>query len=176
MMSLPYVFPRLLLLAFLMLPFLLRETSSRWEPYPAVLLPVGDGLLDVRSPDVRFERTEVAAVLENGREVELDMEALLSPIPSQYWEDIVRHRFGLQRDQRDRTRTARFGIWSISVGRIDRPTDRETLAWLHGRLAERDIHDARAIRIRRVDVTYGLDGRSQVGRTVREHYDIDLAY
>ena len=169
-----FLLPRVALAAFLVVPFTLKLAGSRWEPYPAVLMPVGAALFDLRQPELTFTQTEIQALDADGREHAIDMARLLRPLRAHQWGDILVNHFGLGTKK---TFRARLGTWTVvSTRGVQSPANEaHTREWLRRRIAEQGVRDAVTLRVRRFTLSVDTHQRSRSTRQLASSYDVDLA-
>ncbi len=143
--------------ALLVVPFGLRLLSPHLEPYPAVLLPSGAGVIPVDGDVVSFERLALVGVdAASGEEKELAPDAFLAPAPLQYLRAITGNHFGLE-TEREREVALRGLPFAIVFERpeiTDAERD-EARAWLRARLRDAGCDDA-LLRVRRYRTHYDV--------------------
>lgn len=144
---------RVLLLAALVLGFLLRETSPDLEPYPAVLLPAGTGVVTRTEGTVRFGRLELVGIGHDGTQRVLDPESFFDPIPVHYWTYIARRGFGV----------------SISTPQV------ETLEWMRSRASSQGVSRPTAVRVRYVVFRIDVEGDTVIDQNVADALEVPLA-
>lgn len=165
---------RLILLLGLILPFLLREVSSSLEPYPAVLQPSGATKISVSEGVLRFHKTELIAILNDGTEQSLDPNRFFDTIPNQYWTHIARNGFGLSQPK---SRSFSLGIWTLSATTIleaDPVERKDVLNWLNTRLIALGITEANKLRVQQVRTLFDIDRRMTIKSEITEQIDVEL--
>lgn len=78
---------------FLLFPFIFKLLSKE-EIYPAVILPAGQTVLNIKDGTIGTMYTDILALTEIG-EVSLDIPQLFNPIPNLYTRYIYENNFGL---------------------------------------------------------------------------------
>lgn len=144
---------RVLLLTALVLGFVLREVSPELEPYPAVLLPAGPGVVARTDGNVSFSRLELVGVGHDGAERVLDPRTFFDPVPVGYWTHVARRGFGVSRSA----------------------PQQESLDWLRRRAASQGMPRARAVRVRHVVFRIDVDNDTITDRKVVEAIEVPLA-
>jgi len=124
----------LILAALLIGPLLVRHYTSS-EPWPAVLLPSGGGLIRKYDGIALFEVVEVKAVDRSGKELRIDPQDLIDPIPPQYFRALSENRFGYDLTALRKVQT-RSGKWVLYFPRkIPSLAERkEASRWLASRV------------------------------------------
>jgi len=79
----------LFLLIILISPLVLRKISM--EPYPAILLPDGSGVVEIINKEVVFEFEEIYALNKKGQWVKVDPTVLFKPLPDAYTASIIKN-------------------------------------------------------------------------------------
>jgi hypothetical protein len=75
------------LLLILFVPFYLMKIG--YEPYPAILLPEGAGIMLKKNDRITFNYFEVYGLNEKKGWQKIDADQLLTPLPSQYFDSIL---------------------------------------------------------------------------------------
>ncbi len=149
----------------LLVPELARKVSGSFEPFPAVLLPVGAGKLKLDGRRVTLKHNLVEA-RRAGEWHEVDRAELLDPLPVHYFGEMVRGKFGFH-----------DGYWHKLTAPPPRPSPHalsETKRWLRARL-ERMGFDGHAMRVveERYVLEMPLGTRGDVVRTAETTYELD---
>ena len=91
-----YIISRLVLILLLLTPYILKTYSSRLEPYPAVLFPVGGNKTKaVTNEFMIYSERRFFAVTKRGEIIKIDIFQLLNTVPRQFIYKIVQNNFGL---------------------------------------------------------------------------------
>ena len=84
------------LLLVLVIPFAIAFLAPPLEPYPAVLLPTGSGRIKTTEDQMDFVRTSIyGRVADRDAWTRLSPPKFLSPIPAEFFSQLVQHYFGL---------------------------------------------------------------------------------
>jgi hypothetical protein len=159
-----------LLGAVLLLPMLIKTTIA--EPFPAVLLPSGAGLVPLIDGRVQFEYVSLFAYDEAGALKKIAPLGFVDPMPVHFIPGLIRNRFGQGTEV---SRTVR------ALGRdlhFDRPqptaAEREQArAWLREKLRARGLADQ--VLIARVESsTVVLSTGEDVAKVVRDEQAFPL--
>ena len=89
-----YFFFTLLLSGLLVIPWGLSVLSPDLEPYPAVIMPSGEGTVSLDKSSLEFTRQSLWAQNSKGDWEKLEVAEFLNPIPRQYFYAISRNDFG----------------------------------------------------------------------------------
>jgi hypothetical protein len=94
-MKFPNILYTALLSGFLLVPFAIREFAPTLEPYPAVLLPSGAGLIKM-ADQMDFDRTAIyGRVVGHDAWTRLSPSQFLNPLPPQFFPPLAQRYFGL---------------------------------------------------------------------------------
>ncbi|ESA36269.1 hypothetical protein N836_07970 [Leptolyngbya sp. Heron Island J] len=165
---------RLIILLGLILPFLLREVSNSLEPYPAVLQPSGATKISTSEGVLRFYKTELLAIGNDGTEQFLDPRQFFNTIPHQYWTHIARNGFGLSQPK---SRSFSVGIWTLSATTILEASPEERIAaldWMKARLIELEMPETEKLRVQQVRTLFDIDKRMIIENEITEQTDVEL--
>ena len=93
-----YIVGFILLTVFLLVPFILRWYSPSLEPYPALLLPSGAHIVKIKDGSFSYNLYEIYGFTKNGTKKKINTQSFLEPIPPYLIWNLVRHNFGLKRE------------------------------------------------------------------------------
>lgn len=167
---------RVALMTILIVPFLLREVSGVYEPYPAILLPSWGQTATTRDGTITFGKGELLVIFDDGSEQKLDPELFFNIIPTQYWPRIGNNHFGLER--RTFTNGVRFMQWKVIISYEHEATPdqrRETISWIRQQLTRLGITHAHTLRYRWLDVTFDIRKGIELKKTVKRQFEVQLA-
>ena len=160
-------------------PFILRDLQPWYEPYPAILFPVGSEKLSLQRENFLISRLELIAVNSDGQERPLDPAEFFSPIPVHFWPYIASNsqRFGLASPGPDDRKTKRLGSWELTM--INRRTvtkrqQAEVANWLAARLRAVGLPDIRTILVRRTQVTIDIVSGKPIDAVNTYEYQVEL--
>jgi hypothetical protein len=145
---------RIRLLFIVLVPLLLFQLKLRTdtEPYPAILLPSGAGLLRSEGSFTGFETVSTAQD-SSGREYPLSTATLLDAVPTNYRLFVLQAGFGINRDRIVRHLPIPFTGRELRLGRPRTQSQiDETRRWLRLRLRQALGIDADRINV----LTYGV--------------------
>lgn len=147
---------RVLFLLVVPLLFLQIPLRERTEPYPAILLPSGAGLL-ASTGDFTARETVLVVVDEAGGRTEIEARDLLPDVPSNYHGFVIERGFGLKsgRDVRTRSLSWPGGGLDLQLGRpLTHAQATRTRDWLKERVRSVLGVDPTAIEIETWAVTH----------------------
>ena len=159
----------------LLSPFLLREYSSGFEPYPAVLQPSGAYTISTAGRLLTFDQTDLLAVKPDGSEVEVGTEALMGAIPHQFWTNIAERDFGLKGAP---SRSFSLGVWKLSAtpqAAVSSEARQAAVSWIQSRLNEQGINGANALIVRRMKRSFDVEAGTESKREVTEQINVDIS-
>lgn len=164
----------------LLLPFALREglLPLQTEPYPAVLFPRGNVILQLDEQSLALVRQELFSVDANGVEHKLPRAEFIHPIPTHYFSYIVSSikKFGLATEEH---KPIKFGSGSWQVVAKPRRSStnkekREVVKWLSERLRVVGRPLDRTIIVRSTTVQIDIATGDEVNSEINSQYDINL--
>ena len=168
------MFLRVLILGWLITPFVLREVNNNFEPFPAVLQPSGASKVSTESGLIRFSRKELFIVKSDGSTQEIDPDLFFKGIPNHYWSYIVENSFGL--DER-RVRSFSIGIWEITAAtQLDASESEQnaTLSWINSRLSKMGFKDVKGLRFQKTSSLFDINNKERVEYNVVKQIDIEI--
>lgn len=93
---------------FLFVPFLLKfKFGKSFEPFPAVLMPVGAHKLKQQANRIDIKYTMLYGLRQNGAWEKVNPQIFMNPIPLQYFPSLLARNFGFEADTLDETKSAR---------------------------------------------------------------------
>ena len=142
---------------FLLVPFALRHLSNALEPYPAVLLPVGSGTLDLAAGSTTVVRYGLLAHRADGSSVEVDPKDLLGRAAGAHWPRLAATAFNTRPTPRMPMRGRALPPWPAAT-----PSQQEELRdWLVGRAKSIGLGAVEGLVIlrheRRIDLVTGIE-------------------
>ncbi len=165
-----------LLLAIALLgPFLLREYSSGFEPYPAVLQPSGAYTISTANRLLTFDQTDLVAVKPDGSKVQVDTDALMGAIPHQFWTSIAERDFGLKGAP---SRSFSLGVWTLRAtpqAAVSLKVRQAAVSWIQSRLNEQGISGANALVVRRMKRSFDVAAGTESKRKITEQIYVDIS-
>ena len=170
-MKYPNILYTALLSGFLLVPFAIREFAPTLEPYPAVLLPSGAGLIKT-ADQMDFDRTAIYGRVA-GRDdwTRLCPSRFLNPVPADFFPPLAQRYFGLSA-MGPITHTIRGGVViRIDTHKISEEDVNNAKRWLRGRLNGSGCDD-RALRITQEVVTL----RRSDGTEIAVRYQNDKVF
>ena len=159
----------------LLVPFVLREFSNDFEPYPAVLQPAGAYTISTADRLLTFGQTYLVAVKPDGSEMEVDTEAFMGEIPHQFWTDIAQQGFGLKDSP---SRDFSLGVWRLSVKphvKASAEARQAAVTWIQSRLNEQKISGATTISVRQMKRSFDVETGVESKREITEQTDVDIS-
>ena len=157
-MKLKYLNAFLILMIFLLVPFLLRIITPSLEVYPSIVLPSGAGKVKLTDGDLTYHTTEIYGKKMTGELVRLDVREFLKPIPVQYLHAIVEGEFGLEPDYRKRINSLLFESRIVGGTKVTEEERAQTRAWLRVRLKQAGCRDSVLI-VQRRRIAYDTGSR-----------------
>ena len=151
-----------LLSVFLLVPFAMRFLAPILEPYPAVLLPSGGGLIKV-ADQMDFDRSAIYGRVA-GRDdwTRLSPSHFLDPIPPQYFPPLAQRYFGLVPVGQISNRTKVGVAITITPRRVSEEEVRDAKQWFRARL-NRSGCDDEVLRITQEVVTVRRSDSTEIG-------------
>jgi hypothetical protein len=150
----PHIVGTVILGVVLLVPYVLKLQNPMLEPYPAVILPSGAGVISTGEGRVSFTQRALYGIdATTGQERRLEARSLLDPIPEHYLDALARRGFGIGDPPKERLRIA----WLDTIWNFDRPEftleqHAEARAWFGTRLRTLGCRDevliTRLLRIR----------------------------
>lgn len=166
---------RLVLIAILIVPFILRERDNRFEPYPAILLPSWGEKVSTEKGFVTFSNAELLVIFDDGSERIINPKLFFRRIPDDFWSFIAGNQFGLA--GREFKKNFRLGPWKVTFTNkheISPAQRRETLDWIHEQLIRLELNHAQTLRFRWVEIVFDVKKGIEVKRKVTQQRDVIL--
>lgn len=120
----------------LAVPFIIRTLAPALEPHPAVLLPLGIGMLDIDDNVITYSVTKVQGVDEMGNWVRLSPREIIFPAHDWYFVPLMNHDFGLKNHRTRNVKSAIWGFIDIPVKQINEAQMIESQQWFKERLIQ----------------------------------------
>ncbi|MEM1250887.1 MAG: hypothetical protein AAGI69_00545 [Cyanobacteria bacterium P01_H01_bin.21] len=161
-------------MAWLIIPFVLREINSNFEPFPAVLQPSGASKVSTESGLIRFSKKELFVVKNDDSVEKIDPDLFFEGIPNHFWSHIVENSFGLGEK---RAKSFSIGIWEITAAtqlEASKAEKNATLSWINSRLSEMGLEDVEGLRFQKTSSVFDINKKERVEYDVVEQIDIEI--
>ena len=161
-MKYPNILYTALLFGFLLVPFAIREFAPTLEPYPAVLLPSGAGLIKTTEDQMDFDRTAIYGRVA-GRDAwtRLSPSQFLNPLPPQFFPPLAQRYFGLS-PIGPITHTIKGGmVIRIDTHKVSEEEVKNAKQWFRARLNGSGCDDS-VLRITQEVVTLRRSDRAEI--------------
>lgn len=166
----------LLLWVFLLLPLGIRSMSNGdLEPYPAILLPHGAGKVMIKEGIVGVGLVSLYGYDAYGKLHKIDRAKFLSPIPPQYFDEIVKKNFGIStvNNRIQKIRLKFFGERIVKKYASNPQDQKLAKLWLSNRLAEMGLSNSLLV-IRYENKTLDVRGGKEIRRNIKNEQVIAL--
>lgn len=95
-----YTFWTIVLLMFLFIPFIIRSSFIKIEPFPSIVMPSGSHVVRTDSEQLVFKKLVLYGIdAETGAEKPIPVEVLLGAIPPQYLTSLYKNGFSIDSSQ-----------------------------------------------------------------------------
>ena len=158
-MKLKYLNAFLLLLVFLLIPFVLRIITPSLEVYPSIVLPSGAGKVKLANDGLTYQTTEIYGKNQvTGKLERLEVQDFFKPIPVQYFHAIVEGEFGLDPEYRKSIRSLLFERRTVGSTKVTEEEREQTREWLRTRLKKAGCRDSVLV-VQKRAITYNTDSK-----------------
>jgi hypothetical protein len=151
------------LLTVLVVPFAIAFLASPLEPYPAVLLPSGAGMIKTAGDQLELPRTSIYGKVP-GKDswTRLSPSLFLSPIPPEFLPPLTQRYFGLRPVEPVPYRTRLGLVIKINPRKVDEKEIPRAKEWLRTRLKESGCEDS-LLRVSQEVVTIRRSDGAELG-------------
>jgi hypothetical protein len=132
-MKYPNILYTALLSGFLLVPFAIREFAPTLEPYPAVLLPSGGGLIKT-ADQMDFDRIAIYGRVAGCDDwTRLSPSQFLNPVPAEFFPPLAQRYFGLS-PIGPIAHTIKGGVIRIYTHKVSEEEIKNAKQWFRARL------------------------------------------
>lgn len=96
----------------LIVPFIIRSLAPALEPYPAVVLPLGIGMFNIKDSLIEMQTIKINVLSKSNTWHEIDAEELIGPIPERYFYQIYSNGMGYNKNNYKTIKTA---FWDNTI-------------------------------------------------------------
>jgi hypothetical protein len=173
-MKYPNTLYTVVLLMVLVVPFAVAFLAAPLEPYPAVILPSGAGLIKTTEDHMDLSRTSLyGKVLGGDSWTRLSPSQFLSPIPAEFFLPLAQRYFGLRPAEPVPYRTRVGVVVKINPRKVDKEEIASAKQWLRTRLKESSCEE-NLLRISQEVVTIRRSDGTEIGVRIEDDNIFDL--